>query len=439
MSFAARCRTAAVIAGAIPFFIVWRGGVSVSVLVLYAAGLGLLELALRRDREGAQARTFVGSPAAAVWAAGLFVLALALGPALDWRDIGLSLLAISDVFLLLWVRARPQRPMAASASGLALLCGSLVLMVLLGEAFFRLPWTVARTGGNAPGQIAWEQRYDDVERLNPLGLRSFHTAEPKAAGVRRIVVLGDSFSHGDAVARTEDIWPYVMERALGEHGGPAVETINLSRGGLTTVNEAEMLERTGWLFAPDLVILQFTLNDPLPSGPGLGHHNEGWLFPTASLFPALHPWLNRHSYLYSFLDRRFWTLQVRLFHPRGYAPLYDADSQGWSACRSALGEMAASARRRGVPMLVALFPLFVDDLSERGYPYLEVHEKIRGAAEAVGLPLVDLRPVFAARDPHGRSWWAHASDWHPSVEGHRVAGKALASEILARELLTPRH
>jgi len=234
MSFAAHCRTAAAIAGAIPFFIIWRGGVSISTLVLYAAGLGLLELALRRDPEGAHPKAFVGSRPAAVSAAGLFILALALGPALDWRDIGLGVLAVSDLFLILWVRSRPERPIALGVSRLLLLCGSVVLVALLGEAVFRLPWIVARTGGNTPGTIAWEQRYDDVERRNPLGLRSFHTAEPKAAGVRRIVVLGDSFSHGDAVARTEDLWPYVLECALGQHGGLTVEAINLGRGGLTT-------------------------------------------------------------------------------------------------------------------------------------------------------------------------------------------------------------
>jgi len=434
MSFAARCRTAAGIAGAVPLFIVWRGGVSVSTLLLYAAGLALLELALRRDPEGVQAKAFLRSRAAAVSASGLFVLALALGPALDWRSVGLALLVLTDLFLILWVRSRAERPMSQSVSVLVLLCGSLVLVVLVGEVVFRLPQVLARTGGNTPGMTDWEQHYDDVEKLNPLGLRSWHTSEPKGPGVRRIVVLGDSFSHGDGVARTEDIWPYVLERALGQSGA-TVETINLGRGGLTTVNEAEMLEKAGWLFQPDLVLLQFTLNDPLPSGPGLRNRNEPSFFRTVSLVPPLHPWLNHHSYFYSFLDRRFWTLQMRLFHPRGHAVLFQDDFSGWSECRSALGEMAASARRHGVPMLVALFPLLTDDLSERGYPYLEVHDRVREAVEAVGLPLVDLRPVFAARDPHGRAWWVHPADWHPGVAGHRLAGEALASEVRARGLL----
>jgi hypothetical protein len=421
-------------------FVIWGDGVADAsvVLVLYALGLLLLELALRRDPECAQAKAFIRSCTAEVWVAGLFLLALALGPALDWRAVGLVFLALSDLFLLLWLRSRPERPMAQSASSLALLCGSLVLMLLVGEMVFRLPWIVARTGGNNPGMLAWEGRhYDDVERRNPLGLRSFHTAEPKAAGVRRIVVLGDSFSHGDKVARTEDLWPYVLERALRQQSGQAVEAINLGRGGLTTVNEAEMLEGMGWLFEPDLVIVQFTLNDPLPSGPGMQHHNEGWVIRTVPLVPGLHSWLNRRSYLYSFVDRQFWALQVRVFFPRGYAALYDDDLPAWKACRAALGEIAASARGRGVPVIVALFPLLVEDLSERGYPYLEVHEKIREAAAAAELPLLDLRPVFAARDPHGRAWWALPSDWHPGVEGHRVAGQAVASEILARGLLGP--
>src|SRR5262245_33995204 len=141
MPLAARCRTVAGIAAAIPLFVLWRDGVSGSslFLVLYATGLVLLELALRRDGEGARPRAFVRSRTATLSAAGLFVLALALGPALDWRDVGLSLLALSNLFLILWVRARPERPMAESASHLLMLCGSLALMALVGEVVFRLP------------------------------------------------------------------------------------------------------------------------------------------------------------------------------------------------------------------------------------------------------------------------------------------------------------
>lgn len=388
-------------------------------LVLYVTAVGLLELALRRDPQPSRRAVVAG--------AGLFLLALVLGPVLGWRDVGVGFLAVATLGLTLRVLGAAQ---------LLLLCGSLAVMALLGEAVLRLPWVVRRTGGSNPGMLAWESRhYDDVERRNPLGLRSFHTAKAKAAGVRRIVVLGDSFSHGDLVARTGDLWPYVLERAIAQESGLTVEAINLGRGGLTTVNEAELLEEMGWRFQPDLVVVQFTLNDPLPSGPRMQHHNDGWFFGTVPLLPRFHPWLNNHSYFYSFVNMRFWALQMSVSHPRGYAALYDDAYPGWIACRAALGEMAASARNHGVPMLVLLFPLFVDDLSTEGYPYLEPHRKIREAAEEAGIPLLDLRPVLASRDRRGRVWWAYPCDWHPSVEAHGVAGEALASEILTRRLL----
>lgn len=96
--------------------------------------------------------------------------------------------------------------------------------------------------------------------------------------------------------------------------------------------------------------------------------------------------------------------------------------------------MAEQTRERGVPMLVVVFPYFLD-LRYDHYLYAPIHAKVAEVAAAAGVPIVDLWPHFAEVDPNGRHWWALPWDAHPSVRAHALAGEIIAKEIEALELL----
>ncbi len=307
------------------------------------------------------------------------------------------------------------------------------------EIVFRLPPVVARTGGYTPGLRRWEQEnYDRIWETHELGLRTLHGNLQKPAGVTRIVVLGDSFSWGDKIARTEDVWPFVLERELVRRGWTA-EVVNLAQRGFTSVNEAVQLEEVGWGLDPDVVVQQFYLNDPLPSGPRYRRVGEDWLFRPWRLAPWGHETLDRSSYLYSFANARFGILQRRFRRVRGYEALYHDDFAGWQAARRAIAAMASSAEARGVRFLAVVFPTFsAAGLGRDGYPHLALHDEIRAAYAEQGVPLLDLRERFAERDPDARSWWALPNDAHPNAEAHALAGRAVAAWLDDRQSARPR-
>jgi len=60
----------------------------------------------------------------------------------------------------------------------------------------------------------------------------------------------------------------------------------MAQRGYTLANEAELLRRLGWQFSPDLVVVQFYINDALPSGPNLQRVDSRWLIPRRSLLPT---------------------------------------------------------------------------------------------------------------------------------------------------------
>jgi hypothetical protein len=84
-------------------------------------------------------------------------------------------------------------------------------------------------------------------------------------------------------------------------------------------------------------------------------------------------------------------------------------------------------RERGVPLVVAIFPLFGNPLDD-GYPFADVHAKVAQAAAESGAMVVDLLPLY-----RGMDWRLlvvnGADDEHPNEIAHRIAAQAIARAV----------
>src|SRR5215471_8770963 len=99
-----------------------------------------------------------------------------------------------------------------------------------------------------------------TDYANSEGWRDRERTIQRRPGTLRILVLGDSVTYG-AQVRQADTYTAVLERKLQAHGVDA-EVINMAYGGWGTDQELEALRLEGISYKPDLVILQFTTNDP---------------------------------------------------------------------------------------------------------------------------------------------------------------------------------
>ncbi len=95
---------------------------------------------------------------------------------------------------------------------------------------------------------------------NGLGFRDRDHDVTKPPGVYRILVLGDSIAMGLRTDDTDDIFPSALERTL-RASGRNVEVLNFGVSGYNTQQEVAMLADRGLAFDPDLVVLQYCLND----------------------------------------------------------------------------------------------------------------------------------------------------------------------------------
>jgi lysophospholipase L1-like esterase len=297
------------------------------------------------------------------------------------------------------------------------------------EAAFRTEWLGWKLGSRQE-KAAWGQRYDGLWKHNVFGFRSPYETVKRRPGVKRIYATGDSYTWGAKIAETDSIWPARLEQALREtYPGIGFEVINAGRDGWTTANEAELLRRLGWQFHPDLIVVQYTINDALPSGPNFRHSGDQLLYPRLQLLPPrFRVGVVRSSAVLSVLEDKLSFLTPS----RGFSETYEDEWAGWQEMQSALREIGDSSRARGTPVVLMIFPSLVPgEHTADSYPYAPIIEKVSAAATAAGLDVLDLVPVLAAQGGDWRRWWATPYDGHPNSAAHALAAQALA-EYIAR-------
>lgn len=89
--------------------------------------------------------------------------------------------------------------------------------------------------------------------VNDLGMRGAAPTDPKPAGRKRILVLGDSTFFGHGVG-DDETFPAQLE-ARFRAGGLDVEILNGGVPGYSTEQTRVMLDEVGWSLAPDLLLL----------------------------------------------------------------------------------------------------------------------------------------------------------------------------------------
>jgi hypothetical protein len=306
-----------------------------------------------------------------------------------------------------------------------LLLGSVGVVLLLAEVGVRLLGLAdPRPTGYAP--VNADHRA--LREKNTRGYRDLEHALAKPAGTRRLLSLGDSFAWG-AGLQLEDAYPQRLARSLTRRRRETWEVVNLALPGMGTVDHAAQLAGEGFAYQPDVVLLGYVLNDCEDDAAAL-RRAAGWL---EGAGPSPSP-LDR-SALLRLVRRRIWATRENRRRVSGYRSLYEENAPGWIEGRAALEKMGRLCRERGVPWVVAIFPLFGNPLDD-SYPFAAIHQKVSYEASKAGARVVDLLPVYRGL----RSDLLvvdGADDEHPNEIAHRIAAGALLRELDAVVPWTP--
>jgi lysophospholipase L1-like esterase len=267
-------------------------------------------------------------------------------------------------------------------------------------------------------------------RYNSLGFRDAEIG-PKREGVRRVLVLGDSFTEGQGVAES-DAYPRVLERLLDAQKAGGWEVRNCGRRGADFPKLYERFEALLSL-SPDVVVYGMVLNDAdqSPEFRARQRYLDDWILDRrheAEGAPPAPPLFR----LLAFVADRVERLRVGRETTRWYHEMYgEPNREGWDRTQRFLRIMNRTMQRRGGALLVAQWPLLVG--LQGTYPFAEPTAAIARACDDAGIRRVDLLEVLRGRPES--SLWVSPIDRHPNELAHKLAAEALARVV--RELRLP--
>lgn len=109
-------------------------------------------------------------------------------------------------------------------------------------------------------RLRWES-YDYVVRANALGFPGPEYPADAESGVFRVLVTGDAFTSGEGVA-PEEAWPRLLAHQLSaDLNGQRVEVLNFGITGYGPDQMARVVEAYTPIYQPDLIIVEFFVNE----------------------------------------------------------------------------------------------------------------------------------------------------------------------------------
>ena len=270
-----------------------------------------------------------------------------------------------------------------------------------------------------------------VLAYNSAGFRDREHARQKQPGVRRVIVLGDSVTEGAGV-EAEAMFSSRLQDLLGSQ----YEVINLGMSGLNTPQEVHVLEVEGLGYDPDLVIVNFVLNDcdffsEFHAAKQFMEDKDAkiGLLGDIGIDPRIKRWLKSSAFVY-FVKSRIEHL-VGMATGKGESNYYrHLWSQDYCYQRMTEGfdRLKDLRAKHSFDVHLIIWPLLVD---YKPYAFAPIHERVKREAETRGFKVFDLVETFASLSY--RKLQVTAEDnVHPNGLGHRQAAESYVSWVYDR-------
>jgi hypothetical protein len=335
-----------------------------------------------------------------------------------------------------------------------------------------------KTYACASTSYEWKNRIE----FNSLGLNDSEYGYARVPGTPRILVLGDSVAEALQVERSENF----SERleALFKANGRQVEVINTGHSGFGSDNEVLFYETEGHRYDPDVVLLEFNLQNDIaensptlvrrmysggPSHPKAGvmlREDGGVELDTTDFARAVDlwesdpwrsswslAWLRRHS----FFVRHFSNVVRGKLKTTTAAPPSDYPAEldvyavpvdtDWTEARRITGALLQRLRsvveRDGARLVIAIvpsretvspqqwgnlvawFPKLANGAWDLETPRKWAVDYLRGA----GFTVIDTTDLIRSRQVETQSPGYFAFDPHPNARGHAWIAEAVYPEL----------
>jgi len=259
--------------------------------------------------------------------------------------------------------------------------------------------------------------YGTTITTNADGFRDYNYDVKKPSSTYRIMMLGDSITLGWGV-NSSDTFSKRIERKINNiSNGKKFEVINTGIGGYNTKMEVELLKQKGLKYNPDLIILNYYINDPeLPRKPSITFY-----------------YLQKNLYTYAFFWDKFSNLLLRLKNEsylNYYSQLYGNSYEGRQVMLQSIGELAKIAHEKNIKLLIVVYPEFHNF---KNYEFDYATNLVRNASASNSAYFLDLLPYFKKVNPE--SVWVSYEDAHPNALGHSIAADAITEYLIEKNIV----
>lgn len=262
---------------------------------------------------------------------------------------------------------------------------------------------------------------------NSLGLRD--VAYKPDADVK-ILLLGDSISWGDRMWNTKAIYPQLCECELTLETGREYEIVNSGVPGYCAYQELRMLRKLLPKVKPDMVILQFWVNDVVDRYRTMAAFGGDNVFLGIDTRAACHGFasLSRYSRIVETITRfkqrqgrNFEEFQVKNLVKDKLSPEIE---EAWRVTLKDIREMKRICDNAKIPMLLLIAPFaFQLAAPEKSN---QPQRRLKAFALKNGIECLDLLPLFAKHK--NEKLFADAD--HFAKRGHEIAANALKNKLI---------
>lgn len=300
-------------------------------------------------------------------------------------------------------------------------------------------------------------------RINSLGFRDREHAAAASPGVRRVLMLGDSFTAGLSVD-VERTFPQVCERLLNRNpAGPAWEVITLAVAGYGTAQEMLAYEQYGRRFRPDVVVVNFfSGNDVSDNSRELSNSPRPYFtlvdgrlvgsWPSASRRWAAE-WLNEHSRFYTWQKRQTQKIERLVKRTVVVDPVHrvfvvkpdEVMDRAWAVTEALLLDLKRRVEADGHQFLVSYIPYsdevnpdWWEEILSRSpslrsvtWDFTQPARRLAGFCVRNGVSCASPREPFSRRQGDERFYFKNG---HFNEIGHAAYARYLASAIERRAL-----
>lgn len=252
--------------------------------------------------------------------------------------------------------------------------------------------------------------YDPNDSLiNSVGHRGAEFSVSKDPNSLRIALLGDSVAYGFGVP-LEQTFAMRLQTSLSSDERP-VEVYNFAVSGYGTEAHVELFKTKIKQYQPDLLLLAYVLNDPLPNNIVLEVVRE--IVRISRFYDKLAAKTQFGAWVY--LQYYNWQDQQRTH--RNYAATF-ALPETWDQLRAAVQYFDSEMDGR---FAIGVFPLLLD---WENYPFKTIHAQLVDLFAAEQIPSLDLLSVFSQRS-HEQLRIHPQDNTHPNALGHSLAAEHL--------------